>query len=136
MKSNKLVLGIIGVVVLVGIVVVVIVAMNQDSSTSKPDQTNTNSSNAGDAVTTNSVTISNYAFSPASITVKKGTTVTWTNEDTIKHTVTADDDSQPGPKSELFGKGKTYSYTFDTVGQFPYHCVPHPYMKGTVTVTD
>lgn len=79
-----------------------------------------------------SAQISNFAFSPANITVAKGTTVTWTNNDGVTHTVTGD---SGGPNSPFLSKGATYSYTFNTAGTFPYHCTPHPSMKGTVTVT-
>ncbi len=82
----------------------------------------------------NAVTIEKYAYGPATLTVKKGTTVTWTNKDVAKHTVTVD--SGTGPASAFFGQNETYSYTFDTVGVFPYHCEPHPYMKGTVEVVE
>ncbi len=79
------------------------------------------------------VIIKDYSFAPATITVKKGTTVTWTNEDIAKHTVTGD---QGGPSSEFFGKGQSYSYTFDKAGTYPYHCEPHPYMTATIIVTE
>jgi plastocyanin len=84
---------------------------------------------------TSSVTIQNFAFSPAAITVKKGTTVTWTNKDSTTHTVT-ETDGQKGPDSGNLANGKTYSFTFDTVGTFKYHCAIHPDMLGTVTVTE
>ena len=81
----------------------------------------------------NAITISDYTFSPASLTVKKGTSVTWTNKDIARHSITSDSGGMPnGP---LFGQNQTYSYTFDTVGTYTYHCEPHPYMKATVTVT-
>lgn len=78
-------------------------------------------------------TISNFAFSPATITVHKGTKVTWTNEDSAAHTVTG---NNGGPASGDIGQGASYSYTFNAVGSFPYHCAIHPYMKGTVTVVN
>lgn len=81
----------------------------------------------------NAILIEDYTFKPATLTVKKGTIVTWTNKDIAKHTITGD---AGGPKSELFGQRQTYGYTFDTVGTFPYHCEPHPYMKGTVEVVE
>lgn len=80
-----------------------------------------------------SISIKDYAFSPATLTIKKGTTVTWTNEDIAKHTVTGD---SGGPSSDFFGKGESYSYTFATAGTFPYHCEPHPYMTATIIVTE
>jgi amicyanin len=94
------------------------------------------SSNSSEATATDKVDITNYAFSPANITVKVGTTVTWTNKDAIGHTVTSDDGSDGGMDSKVLNQGDTYTMTFSKAGTFPYHCTPHPYMKGTVTVTE
>ena len=79
----------------------------------------------------NSVTLQNFAFSPATLTVKVGTTVTWTNKDGTTHTVTSD--------SGVFNSGNlspnaTFSYTFNNTGTFTYHCSIHTYMTGTVIV--
>ena len=93
-------------------------------------------SNAVEPVPANEVRIKNYSFSPAKITIKKGTTVTWLNEDLAPHTVTVDDKSLKGPDSKLFGKGQKYTYTFSTPGIYSYHCEPHPYMKAVVEVTE
>jgi plastocyanin len=82
-----------------------------------------------------SVTIQNFAFSPSSITVKKGTTVTWTNKDSAGHTVT-ETDSKSGPTSGTLMNGQSYHFTFSTVGTFHYKCNIHPSMTGTVTVTE
>jgi plastocyanin len=109
---------------------------NMDTSGS--DSTSPNESTANDSAapsSSNSVTIKDFAFSPASITVKKGTTVTWTNSDTTTHTVT-ESDGQTGPDSGSLPSGKTYSFTFNTTGTFKYKCTLHPNMTGTVTVTE
>lgn len=98
------------------------------SPTPKPSPTPTPSP----AVQT-SVSISNFAFTSAALTVKKGTKVTWTNQDSVGHTVTGD---SGGPGSSLLSQSASYSFTFNTVGTFPYHCSPHPFMKGTITVTE
>ncbi|HEX7259654.1 MAG TPA: plastocyanin/azurin family copper-binding protein [Candidatus Saccharimonadia bacterium] len=84
-----------------------------------------------------SVVIQNYTFNPNPLKVKKGTTVTWTNTDTAKHNVEVDD-GQPagGPNGPLFGKNETYQFTFANAGIFKYHCSPHPYMHGSVEVTE
>jgi plastocyanin len=82
----------------------------------------------------NSVTIQNFAFSPANITVKKGTTVTWTNKDSAVHDVVSSQSG--GPKSDHLEKGESFSFKFDTTGTFNYICSIHPSMKGVVTVTD
>lgn len=89
-----------------------------------------------DSETTNDsvmVTIQNYSFTPETITVKKGTTVTWTNSDTVEHSATADDGSF---NTGLIATGKTGSYTFDKTGTFSYHCTPHPSMKAKIVVTE
>jgi len=78
------------------------------------------------------VTIKNFAFNPPSITVKVGTTVRWTNQDSASHSVTSDTGLWD---SGNVAQGATYSRVFDTVGTFAYHCGIHPSMKGTVIVT-
>lgn len=80
---------------------------------------------------TSKVTIENFAYTPATITVKKGTIVTWTNQDDVRHDVAADGGAF---KSELLAKGESFSHTFDEIGTFKYHCTPHPNMIGTVIV--
>lgn len=85
----------------------------------------------------NAVTIAKYAFSPTPITVKKGTSITWTNTDIAKHNVVVDNGMPAGgPDGPLFGKGETFSFTFNTAGDYKYHCSPHPYMHGEVIVTE
>jgi plastocyanin len=88
---------------------------------------------AGPAVTTDKVTINNFAFMPAAVTVKTGTTVTWTNMDEEPHTVV---DGAHGVKSPVMGnQGATFTYTFTTPGTYTYNCSIHPFMSGTVEVT-
>ncbi len=83
-----------------------------------------------------SVEIKNFAFGPSSITIKKGTTVTWTNKDSVGHTVTPDQETEDFQGSQLIDKDQTYSFTFETAGTYTYHCTPHPQMTGTVVVTE
>jgi len=78
------------------------------------------------------VRLENIAFSPANIIVDAGTTVTWTNYDSAGHTVTSDDGDDL--KSPLVGQNGTFSRTFDVPGEYYYHCEPHPWMEGLVTV--
>lgn len=88
---------------------------------------------AGPAVATSKVTINNFAFSPATITIKAGTTVTWTNNDEEPHTVVS---PSAGMKSKtLAGTSNTYSHAFSTPGTYAYNCSIHPFMHGTVVVT-
>jgi plastocyanin len=80
------------------------------------------------------VTISGFAFAPDPITVAVGDTVTWTNQDGVAHTATADDASFD---TGHVGAGTTSSaITFDTAGTFAYHCAIHSSMHGTVVVSD
>jgi plastocyanin len=79
-----------------------------------------------------SVTMEGIAFNPAEITVKAGDTVTWTNDDSVGHDVTADDFNSGEPGG--IGNGDTFEHTFDQAGTFDYVCTVHPGMEGTVTV--
>lgn len=78
-----------------------------------------------------SVTIQNFAFAPASLSFKKGTTVTWTNNDTAPHRIEADG---AFPGSATLNQGQSYSFTFNDTGTFPYYCAIHTTMKGSVEV--
>ena len=117
---------------------------NKTPTTSSTSTTSTSSKPAASSGTNNTqttqsesgkVSIQNFAFTPSSITVKKGTKVTWTNDDSTTHTVT-ETDSQTGPDSGNLNPGSSYSFTFDTAGTYHYHCSIHTEMTGTVTVTE
>jgi len=76
-------------------------------------------------------------FLPYEVSVAVGATVTWSNDDTVVHTVTS------GKKmihdelfdSSIFMSGATFEFTFDDVGTFDYFCLVHPWMTGIVTVS-
>lgn len=79
----------------------------------------------------NEIYMSNSMFTPSSITVEAGTTVKWTNKETVLHTVTSD--------SLIFNSGnldknKTFSFTFSSKGTYPYRCILHNNMVGTIIV--
>jgi plastocyanin len=80
---------------------------------------------------TASVAITNYIYIPATLTVSVGTMVTWKNNDSVAHTVTT---RTALFDSGLFGKDKSFSYTFSQKGEYEYYCIPHPYMTGKVIV--
>ena len=80
---------------------------------------------------TSPVTIQNLAFSPASITVKVGDTVTWTNRDPFNHTSTSDSGVWD---TGVIAAGTARSIVFSTAGTFAYHCSIHLSMQGTVIV--
>lgn len=77
------------------------------------------------------VEIKDYAYNQASIDVPVGTTVTWTNDDSVPHTVTEDGG---GFSSPVLNPGDTFSQTFKKAGSFTYHCEFHANMKGKITV--
>ena len=77
------------------------------------------------------VQIDNFTFKAPVVTVKPGTTVTWTNGDDIPHTVVAKDGSF---KSKVLDTGERFTFTFAKVGQFGYFCSLHPHMTGTIVV--
>jgi len=79
-----------------------------------------------DAIT---VTIANLAFDPAEVTVPTGSTVAWTNNDSVPHTVTSVDGAFD---SGIFDPGAIFSWTFDQPGSFSYVCQLHPQMQGAV----
>jgi plastocyanin len=80
---------------------------------------------------THQVSIENFAFMPASLSVQVGDTVTWTNNDDAPHTATADNGAFD---SDTLDIGGTNSFTFTTAGEFTYFCSIHPDMTGTITV--
>ena len=87
---------------------------------------------ASDVPGANEVFIQGMAFSPSTITVTAGTTITWTNKDATTHNVTSN-------TAGLFSSGSistngTYSHLFSTAGTFQYKCTIHPSMTGTVKV--
>jgi plastocyanin len=77
------------------------------------------------------VAMQNDRYSPGSLTVAKGTTVTWNNNDYTTHTVTADDNSF---NSGDITAGRSFTKTFNETGTFPYHCTYHSMMKATIIV--
>jgi len=91
---------------------------------------------SGGAAASAEVVLKNLTFQPKELTVAVGTTVTWRNEDSFPHTVTA---GTRGAPSGLFdsgelGSGGTFSFTFDKAGRYDYHCSLHPGMDGVVVV--
>ena len=96
------------------------------------------------------INIKNYAYARPNIQVTKGTKVTWTNQDAVAHNVMKEhddgDQAHEAPSANevrddvfagpLLAKGEHYSFTFNEVGSYPYHCAPHPYMQAVVVVTE
>src|SRR5215207_2188036 len=106
--------------------------------------TGTSGANTGTSVSivSGSSSLTDTAYQPNPIQVSVGNTVTWTNNDSQPHTVTSGSNGQPDNKfnsspnfSPLLNPGQTFSFTFTQAGDYPYFCMLHPNMVGTVTVS-
>ncbi len=81
------------------------------------------------------IAIQNFSFNPQTITIKTGTTVTWTDKDTTPHTVTSDSGAPASFNSgPLAAPGGTFKFTFTQAGTYTYHCMIHPSMTATIVV--
>lgn len=138
---NKTILGATGIIAVVIVAGIVLLAGNNSPGETSHDMM-ADSSPAGasqkDSGTQeiDQITYKGFAVAQKSIRVKKGTKVTWTNQDSAMHDVTPDNETADFKASKLFGKGETYQTIFNTVGTYTYHCSPHPYMKGTIEVVE
>ena len=107
------------------------------TTTAQPGATQTLTAQPGATTTLTaqavSVEIKNFQFNPATLNITKGTTVTWTQKDSVQHTVTAT--SGENFDSGNLNQGQTFSYTFNEVGTVVYGCTNHPTMSGTIIVT-
>ena len=143
----KKLLSVLGVVAAVLVIVFVVMGSSSDSKQSAENeigdmassqQSSDNSANKDiSEKAENVIEIKNFKFVPEKMTIKKGTIITWKNFDNTKHNVIFDDESAGEVEGgKLISNGEQVSFTFNEVGDFPYHCMPHPYMKGSVTVTE
>jgi amicyanin len=78
------------------------------------------------------VGIDNFTFNPQTVTVKAGTTVTWTNKDDIPHGIAATNNAFK--RSPALDTDDSFSFTFTTPGTYQYFCYVHPHMTGTIVV--
>ncbi len=78
------------------------------------------------------VSIDNFTFTPPTVTVKAGTTVTWSNKDDIPHGIASANNAFA--KSKALDTDDSYSFTFTTPGTYQYFCYIHPHMTGTIVV--
>lgn len=140
--NKKIVIGILVILVLIGGLFWYFSSYTAPSSNQQTNNPADSSANAATnqvpptnnqpATASNTVSISNFAFNPASLTIKQGDTVTWTNQDSAPHTVTSDSGNELA--STKLASGQTYSHTFNTLGTFDYHCSIHTMMKGKIIV--
>lgn len=145
MRSTPI-LTILALVIIVGLGLYYFLGTDTSSTTNQTDNgqvsvpTTTDTSTSATTSTTSAtstakeveVDIRSFAYSPAALTVERGTKVTWTNYDTAPHTVT----SVSGTllDSPRLAKGESFSFIFNSAGAFDYYCTIHPNMKASVIV--
>jgi plastocyanin len=91
----------------------------------------------GDSATSDviPVAVKGFVYIPETVTVPAGSSVVWTNQDNAPHTSTGFGDAVSALDSGAIIFGQTFTQAFDTPGTYPYYCVYHPNMLGTVVVT-
>ena len=149
-QKSIAILGIVAVIALgvsLGSLPYALVSAQQSANMTNSSSTTSTNSTGGNSVSIvpNASTLADKAYAPNPLNAKVGDTVTWTNKDTVFHTVT----SGTGPSDTTHGKefdsglsgptalttqGKTFSHKFMTAGEFPYFCQLHPTMVGKVVV--
>jgi len=130
--KRVLYLSLLGVLIIVGLLAVV--SCSSSSATTPKTGTPTSpppGGTTGPDIKPVAVEIKGFAFSPATVNVSIGTTVTWTNNDSATHTVTS---TTGAFESGNMSNGSTFSHTFTAVGDFEYHCSIHTSMVGHVIV--
>jgi plastocyanin len=138
MRRSSLIVLIIVIIVLAGVAAAMVHKSRSNTSpsptsNSQPKSSN-NSASSNSQPATGTIDIKNMAFTPSQITVAKGGTVTWTNNDSVTHTVVDDLSNVGGPNSGDIAPGASYSFTFTKTGSYQYHCSIHPSMRGTIVV--
>ena len=93
---------------------------------------NTQTTTVTPAVSALTINIKGFAFNPTTVTIKKGTKVTWINNDSAPHTVTSDSGNLLD--SPTLASGQSFSFTFASTGTTNYHCAIHTMMKGQIVV--
>ena len=123
-------------VIAVGIVGSVVWARNDPSSAADPSTTADAAAPGASTIATGDqvISIKDFSFNPASVSIKVGDSVTWTNADGAAHSIQSGNDAFDSP--DKIAPATSFSFTFATVGTFTYICGIHPYMKGTIVVTD
>lgn len=126
--------GFSGIPLMAACTVLLALACLSAGCTSGPVPAQTTGTPASSASSLDTITIKDFAFSPAALTIKTGTTVTWVNDDSAPHTVVSDDGAPAPFTSPQLATGASFPQRFAQAGTYAYHCSIHPSMKGTVVV--
>jgi plastocyanin len=118
----------------VSVVLLVLVAAAVAAAALALSQEGSGPSTTGSALPAGNETIeiSNFAYSPASVTVKVGTTITFTNEESVEHTATSNTEGLF--ETGALGMGQSVRLKMNKVGTFSFHCSFHAFMRGTIKV--
>ena len=104
-------------------------SINYNIQTQEQTSQQNSSSQQTPAQTTAAVSIENFSFNPGTLTIKAGTTVTWTNKDSVTHKIKSDTFN-----SDYLNQGNTFQFKFDSKGEYNYSCAIHPSMTGKIIV--
>ena len=119
--------------ILLSVSVIVVAGIFLSGCTPTSTNSSTDNNNSGEETSANTVTIKSMAFTPSTLSVKVGDTVTWKNNDGLTHTVTSDDDVFD---SGAMSNGKSFTFTFNEAGTFSYHCEFHQTMRAKIVVSE
>jgi plastocyanin len=128
MMNNKIIVGVILAIVVIGGVFYFSKNQYQPSQQQSVNQQPT-TQQPQNKVEANAITIKDFAFNPGTLTVKQGTKVTWTNQDSMIHKIKSDTFN-----SSDLNQGDKFEFTFDKKGSFDYVCGIHPSMSGKIVV--
>ncbi|OGD63448.1 hypothetical protein A2160_02110 [Candidatus Beckwithbacteria bacterium RBG_13_42_9] len=101
----------------------------ESSQYASPSATASPSADMNPSAQSTNITISNFSFNPATLTIPAGTEVTFTNNDSVTHTVTG-----TNLDSGDIAPGDSYKHVFTDPGTYGYNCSIHPNMKGTIII--
>ena len=134
MRKGVLVTIIVVIILVIGAAIALTHKSYSPSSSSTYSSNSNSNQSASNQPASGTIDIRNMMFTPSQITVAKGGTVTWTNNDSTTHTVVDDLQNVGGPNSGDIAPGTTYKFTFTKTGSYQYHCSIHPSMRGTIVV--
>ena len=109
--------------------VVSLVLVSCAAPATNPEPVTTAKTTADSSSVSSAVSIEGFAFNPETMTVKAGTTVVWTNNDSASHDIKSDSFSSPS-----MANGQTFEFKFEDKGTYDYSCGIHPTMKGKIIV--
>ena len=125
--NNKIVIGVILGIIVIGGLFYFTNKQYQPSQQQPAKQPTTQQTQT--TAKSKTITIQNFSFNPATLTIKQGVKVTWVNEDSATHKIKSDTFN-----SSDLNQGDKFEFTFDKKGRFDYSCSIHPSMKGKVIV--